>query len=374
MSRRDISILLVTLGVTTGGAAACAGARVSTVEMEPMTFRVVDEGGQLSVDQMDPATLFAEGNQAFEALDWRTAARKYRLVHDHFPTSRFALVAAYNAGLAYEREARCDEALPLFEHVAAATSGSKDAQDALFRMAACGEALGRWDLTIAMCERILAPHYRSLGVVDRIAAIVHRGYARQKLGELALAERDYKLALETYQDHLEVRGLSKSPEVSLAQFQIGELYRDLFAAIRFRLPTDRMARDLEDKSNFFLMAQNAYLKALRLQHPEYAVVAGYRLGALYEVMYDDMMAAEIPAELTREEVELYYDELRSKIRPLLVRAIDIYERNLRMGQRLGAGTDWVQRTEASLERLKEVLRQDASRDAEAQLRRADAEP
>ena len=114
----------------------------------------------------------------------------------------------------------------------------------------------------------------------------------------------------------------------------------------------------------------AELKALRLQHPDYAVVSGYRLGALYEVMYDDMMAAEIPTELTREEVELYYEELKKKIRPLLVRAIDIYERNLRMGQRFGKQGEWVKRTEASLARLKEVLRQDSTREAEAELRRA----
>src|SRR5690606_33885338 len=126
-------------------------------------------------------------------------------------------------------------------------------------------------------------------------------------------ERDYRKALDLYQDHLEVRGLDKSPYVSQAQFRIGEIYRELFASIRFRLPLERMARDLEDKSNFFLMAQSAFLRALRLQHPDWAVVAGYRLGALYETMHDDMMAAEVPNDLSPEEIEIYEEELRSKV-------------------------------------------------------------
>ncbi|TNF29504.1 MAG: hypothetical protein EP329_15515 [Deltaproteobacteria bacterium] len=352
------------------GTGACASSGAETVRMDPMTFQVVDEGGRLSVEQLDPEVLFHEGNRAFEAGEWTTAARKYRLVHERFAESRFAVVSAYNAALSLEHDGKCDESLPLYRWVVDRTRGSKDAQDALFRVAACGEALGRWELTLETTAEILRPHYAEISVVDRIGARVHHGYAQQNLGRLALAERDFKAALAEYQRHLDVPALGKSPEVSLAQFQIGELYRDLFASIRFKLPPDRMARDLQDKSNFFLMAQSAYLKTLRLQHPRYAVVAGYRLGALYEVMYDDMMAAEIPPELTREEVEAYYVELRDKIRPLLVRAIDIYERNLRMGQRFGTTNDWVARTEASLARLKEVLRQDSSRDAEAQLRGA----
>lgn len=355
------------IGVATGFG-ACAATQQATVHMDPMTFQVVDQEGRITVEEMDPAVLFRDGNRAFEAGDWATAARKYGLVHTQFPESRFAIVSAYNAALALERDGKCEAALPLYRHVVGETSGSKDAQDALFRIAACGEALGRWELTLETCDEILAPHNPTIGIVDRIGARVHRGFARQKLGQLALAERDFKEALAEFQRHLDVPALGKSPEVSLAQFQIGEIYRDLFASIRFKLPTDRMARDLQDKSNFFLMAQSAYLKTLRLQHATYAVVAGYRLGALYEVMYDDMMAAEIPPELTRDEVEGYYEELRSKIRPLLVRAIDIYERNLRMGQRLGTNSDWVERTETNLARLKEVLRQDSTREAEAQLR------
>ena len=212
-------------------------------------------------------------------------------------------------------------------------------------------------------DRVLRPEYEAITEVERLEAHALRGLARQELGDLALAERDYLEALKLHRRHLDPSSLVGNPSVSMAQYQIGEIYRELFAAIHFRLPVDRMMRDLEDKSNLFLKAQNAYLRAVRLHHPEYAVKAGYRLGALYEVFYDDMMSAEVPAELDQEEVDVYYEELRKKVRPLVVRAIDIYERNLQLGRRMGEGGEWVRKTEASLARLQEVLRDDASRDA-----------
>jgi len=346
--------------------AACGSAR--TITLEPMHLETVDTPQGRQIEVIDPDAFFADGNAAFSDQDFGRAAHKFGLVVDRFPEHRFVPVAAYNAGLALLRIGDARGALPRFQRALALTEGSRDGQDALFQIAACHELLMAWDDLRRTADLILAPHYPGLGVADRIAAHALRGRAHEGLGALALAERDYRAALELYQQHLDQRGLDKSPAVSLAQFRIGEIYFQLFASIRFKLPTDRMARDLEDKSNFFLMAQSAYLRTLRLRHTDWAVVAGFRLGALYEGMYDDMLAAEIPADLTHEELEIYYDELKSKIRPLLVRAIDIYERNLRLAQRFGKSDDWLQKTEASLARLKDVLRAEASREAESQLR------
>ncbi len=345
---------------------ACATTPV--YEMEPMHFKVVGKGPNARVETMDPEALFEEGNRAFQAEDFEVAAEKYGLVSDYFEGSRWHKVATFNAGLALEKGGRFEDAIARFSSFSAALSGTKDSQDALFRKAHCLEQLKRWDEMLAVGEALLVPHFRDIKVVDRIGAFVVRGRAHEELGELALAERDFRRALDLYQDHLEERGLDKSASVSIAQFRIGEIYRELFASIRFKLPLERMARDLEDKSNFFLMAQSAYLRTLRLQHSEWAVVAGFRLGALYETMYEDMLAAEVPDTLTEEEVGIYFEELHAKIRPLLMRAIDIYERNLRLGQRFGKRDSWMQKTEASLARLKDVLRAQSSRAAEGDLK------
>ncbi|MFT5435049.1 MAG: hypothetical protein ACI9OJ_005766, partial [Myxococcota bacterium] len=130
----------------------------------------------------------------------------------------------------------------------------------------------------------------------------------------------------------------------------------LFASIRFRLPVETMKRDLTDKSSFFLKGQSAYLRCVRLQNQHWSVAAGYRLGKLYEDFYSDMMEAEVPSELDDEDKKVYYDELKKHVRPLVVRAIEIYERNLGMSDRLGTGGDWAKKTQASLDRMRNILR------------------
>ncbi len=346
---------------------ACGTTRTQVVELEPMRFEAVPTEDGAAVEVLEPEVLFREGGAAFAAGDYETAARKYGLVVTHFPDSRWGTVSRYNAGLALEKARRWAEAIPHFTQVAALTAGSKDAHDALFRLASCHEALEDWRAADAALSRVLAPEFEGIVAIDRLEALARRGRARQLRGDLALAERDYLAALELYRHNLANRAFSSNAYVSLAQFQIGEIYRALFQAIQFRLPLERMARDLEDKANYFLKAQHAYLKAVRMHHPEYAMAAGYRLGAIFESFYDDMMAAEVPDDLSKDELAVYYDELRRKVKPLLTKAIDIYERNIRLGERFGQTDEWVRKTQASLSRLKDLLRQESAREAQAEI-------
>jgi tetratricopeptide (TPR) repeat protein len=342
---------------------AGCGSSAHYVEMDPLRFEVVDDGSGRRVETMDAAVLFREAGAAFNKEDYETAARKYALIVEHFGDGRYGIVSRFNGGLALERGGRCEEAIPLFETVAQRTAGSKDAHDAVFRVAHCEEILQRWDGAIEALTRVLAPEWKEIVSLDRLEAYARRGNALYRSGDLARAERDLKSALSTYRNDMGNPAMIGNRWVSFAQFQVGEIYRELFSAIRFRLPIEGMARDLEDKSNLFIKAQNAYLKAVRLHHTEFAVKAGFQLGALFERMYDDMMAAEVPDDLTEEELGIYYGELRKHVRPLVTKAIDIYERNIQLGRRLKGGAAWVRKTEAGLARLKEVLRAESEKDA-----------
>lgn len=360
--------LLAVIALTCAAAAVAAcGSTAQVVELEPMKLAAVEIEGQQRAEVLDPELLFREGGRAFEKQDYATAAARYSLVVEHFPDSRYANVSAFNGGLSFERNSHFEDAIPLYAKVAEALKGSKDGNDALFRMAACYGGLQRWEDAIGVYERILTPEFPEMHPVDKLEAYARRGEARHELGELALAERDYKAALKIFRKHIGSRALAGNEYISMAQYRIGEIYRELFGSIRFRLPVESMARDLEDKSNYFLKAQNAYLKALRMHHPKYATAAGYRLGSIYEQFYDDMMSAEVPDDLSDYEVEVYFDELKRKIRPLIVRAIGIYERNIRLSQRFGQDGSWAQKSKASLARLKDILRQDEARKVEAAL-------
>jgi tetratricopeptide (TPR) repeat protein len=347
--------------------AGCAGGP-EVVQLPPMQFGVVRGEGGARVEALDPEALYGEATRAFDALQYVLAAEKYGVIADRFPKTRYGAVAAFNAGLSLEKAGRFADATARFEQAVAEARQPSDADDALLRLAACHEALEAWAALRDVGVRLLAPdRLARLSPANRVAAHGIRGRGHEGTGALALAERDYREVLAIHQRHVGDAGLEASGFVSLAQQRSAEIYQALFGSIHFRLPLERMERDLEDKSNFFLMAQNGYLKTLRLRHPDWATVAGFRLGQLYEQMYDDLMSAEVPKDLSREEVEVYYEELRAEVRPLLERAIEIYERNLRLGQRFGRDDAWVRKTEGSLARLKDILRAEAARAATSAL-------
>ncbi len=128
---------------------------------------------------------------------------------------------------------------------------------------------------------------------------------------------------------------------------------------------DELAKDLEYKAELLLSAQGHYLRAIRIGNGYWATAAGERIGALYENLYEQLVASPAPKELNAEEVEVYRQELRKKVRILIAKAINIYERTLETAERIGAANPFVQRTRESLRKMKELLIADAQKDDDA---------
>jgi hypothetical protein len=145
--------------------------------------------------------------------------------------------------------------------------------------------------------------------------------------------------------------------VAMASFQAAEVFHDLFARIKFVLPVERMEKDLLDKATLFMKAQAEYLRTMRLRNNYWGVSAGVRVGRLYEEFYDDVMNAEVPPDLSPEELEVYRDELRRRTRPMVAKAVDAYERNIALARMYGARDEWFGDMPARLDRLRRVLQE-----------------
>lgn len=348
---------------------ACGSTTRSVVELDAIEFRARQADERVEVDTLDPDVLFKEAARLYEQKQYGESVAKYRVFLQEFPQDKAAPLAAFNCGLGLEELERWEDALAMYQQANAAFTKDGDKVDALFRMGNCYEKLERWTEMEDTFEAVLAS---KLSVIDRAEAWARRGWAWQNLDELTQAERAYKECLKVYNDNLHLRVFDGSYWISMAQFQLGEIYRSLFDGIAFRLPVERMERDLEDKSNLFLKAQAAYLRTVRLHNPQWSLAAGFRLGAMYEDFYVDMVEAEYPAELADEEVALYFSELKKNILPLVHRAVEIYERNLAQSERTGArGTEWAQKTQKHLDHLRGLLREEERRIEEE--RRADEE-
>lgn len=321
----------------------------STYELEPL---VLEAQGQ-KVVEVDARERFQVAADAYARGRHGEALRLFEDVARLFPESKFAPHALYNAGLALVQLQRFDEALSVLADAREQLADDEDRFDALCQIGTCYEGLGRWQDVRGVMRQVLTR--KSLNVRDRVEARIRLGLAFHRMGDWAQAERELDLALDEHRKNPGIPSLKSNPWVARAQFVIGEMYRELFRSIQFRLPVESMERDLSDKSSFFLKAQTAYLQAIRLSTKPWSVGAGFRLGELYEAMVEDMMKAEIPADMDETDRGIYFDELKKYVKPMVERAVDIYQRALQMNDRLGGTEEWSKASEAGLDRMQRML-------------------
>lgn len=336
---------------------------------------------------MNDEELFTKGTAAYAASDFPLAAKAFDRLCDAFPRSEHFAAASYNAGLAHEQLAgkvtgeaaavEWEAALARYKPLLDLEHGTGDQIDAGFRAAECLYHLQKYADAIALLRRIQARTDLSQNL--QMEAEVQVGICQTEMGELSAGEVTLRDAVMRY----ERPGASERLDdfyPAQAQFFLGEIYRTYFEQVVLdpnKPPdaahpdhqekkllgkpdpaaesTDRLAEDLEYKAEMLLSAQGHYLRAMRIGNAQWATAAGQRVGQLYESMFDSMMQAPAPTGLDAEQVEVYRQELRKKVRVLVTKAISIYERTLEAAERTGTDSPFIAQARESLDRMKSVL-------------------
>jgi hypothetical protein len=104
-----------------------------------------------------------------------------------------------------------------------------------------------------------------------------------------------------------------------------------------------------------LEAQTEYFNAIRQSDARWSSAAGFRVGALYDGMWDAITKAPVPPpkrKYNAEAMAAYEDEYRKEmgrqIRPLVRHAIRYWELTLMMIERTHVRTEWTVKVEEAL--------------------------
>lgn len=352
-SRIPLFLAVVLLGgcATTGKVAGKP--RPEVLEFDPI---LVTPGPKEELDLagMNDEELFALGTNAFGAQDFEKAARCFTRLADTFPQSKHHAEASFNAGLALERLGKFDLALERFKPLMDPAKGTGDALDASFRTAECHYHLDQYAPAIEILTTIAARE--DVGTQDRLQAKVHRGICQIEDGQLDEAEKSLRDALNFWSSRREADRLDEYFP-GQAQFFLGEIYRLYFERVELdpEQGEDKLGKDLEFKCELLLSAQGHYLRAIRIGDGQWATASGFRIGALYETLYEVMVNAKVPKELDEEQGQIYREELHKKVRILVSKAISTYERTLAAAERIGVDNPFISKTRESLDRLKQIL-------------------
>ena len=358
--RITLALAALTLGAACTGAPATDDVNVAEVptqkiDLDPMLIRPAGPDGKPVA--VNAEEVFQSAFAAFSGRRYEEAIRHYATVVEYFPESRFLLPSLFNMGLANEKLERWEPASKAYKTIIETFPAKPDAKDAYYRLAHVSEKLGDHELIVDLMTKAMLRE--DINHFDRMEAHVRRSMAMLELGDAKGAEDGFKAMLRLNRGAAADKQLQSDAQfVVQAEFGLGRALHAQVMTIPLVLPTEKMGEDLERKANLFLASQSAYIRALREHHPRWSLAAGYMIGRLYEDFYLDILAAEIPDDLTDEQVGMYFTELRTQLRPLMVRAIQVYEKNLSLSKRIDArhaDNEWAKASDTHLVRLKAYL-------------------
>jgi TolA-binding protein len=351
-------------------AAGCAGkarndvatpapAKVEEVEMDPIKLQgVKGPDGVQHVVTYDATELFEQGGAALAEKRYDDSISAYEHLLKEFPSeAKYTKAALYNQGLAYQGKKDYPTAIAKFQQLVDQFSGSSDAKDAQFQIGASYAEMGNWPTSAALFAQLL--ERKDLTPDDKIEAMARRGFAQFQLHDYDTSERTFSSVLWYFRSIEHEERLQTDFYLGLARYHLGEIPHEHFRAVPLRLPEKQMAIDMEEKARLLLVAQRQYIETIKLGNPQWASASGYQIGSLYEEFYDAFIHAPIPPELigeaNQEKREVYYEELRKRIRILLEKALRTHEQNLLMLERLGVQNEWRDKSKVAFANLQKML-------------------
>ena len=326
----------------------------SLIRMSPIHVRAVRDEERLAIDAYDASGLFDRAAKHLRKGQCGEAVVMYRQLVSEFSDSDFAPPSLYNSGLCNEQVENYLEAATDYMTLLEKYPDSRDITDAMFRLAGVWEKLEAWSDAVSTFDALLAERQDLTGM-ERIEALARKGSSMIHLGKPDDAKLALDEAIALFRTGRDISENASTFYYGMARFKIGEIVQTQMREAQ--LPADEAVLEpaLEAKCQLLLDAQAEYTKAIKVGHPHWAAAAAYRIGDLYRSLWDDMLAAPVPQDLNEEEKEVYLEVLKDKIRVLLTKATVQWERTLRMARRLNLSNEWVERTTAELNEIRELM-------------------
>ncbi|MCX4240217.1 tetratricopeptide repeat protein [Paraliomyxa miuraensis] len=350
------------MGVLGTGCARGTGASTQppvSHEAERGATEAFVEGGRDSEPPLDPRAVLAQAEVALGADEAARAVALFgrALASEGLPPED-AAPAWIGLAQAHEKLRDCLAAVRAYEIYLQRFPQGEHVVLAQARRGACEAELEQWDRSV-LTYHAIAERSDQLPSV-KVEALAREGYALFMLDRMD--EADARLALadvvhdQAVEQHTE--RFSNTYFVGMARFYRAAILHRRFRDVEIRLPEKVMEAAFKAKLELLVQAQDAYNRAISAKHMFWVSASGYQLGHLFSELYDALMYAPVPEWLDERQREIYFEELKKQLRPVVTKAIWVFEKNLETARRLGYESDFIERTETKLGHLQAVLLSD----------------
>lgn len=257
-------------------------------------------------------------------------------------------VARYQVAVTHELQERYGDALAGYDAVLQAFPGAAVARDAAFRRALVLEDLDRHREATKQVRQL--QRAEKWGERDAVSLAIARGVNELGQGRTRKGLKRLGKALAAVEGSDDLQWMRAKARAALARHLLDEA-----ASIPIR--SDRKAqKNLVARAQRISEAEQQVIAAARLGEPEYALIGLELLGDGYMALYDDMMAAPPPTELTAEQADIYSDAVAEKAAVLVRKAWRFYDEGVKLATR----TKWQGGVADRLRARRDALGLDAS--------------
>jgi tetratricopeptide (TPR) repeat protein len=342
---------------------ACGGTSVgqpttpsrSVLEMDEVRISAARGEEGYNFEAYDASELFERATQLLNQQHCTEAVALYDRVVAEFQGSGYASAALYNAGLCLQAQGEFAGGAQRYARLREAYPDSEDRKDASFQLAEVWVQLERWGDVLALSDELLARS--ELTADERLEGMARRGQALLGLGRLDEATAYCRGALSYFRGR--PPGEIKDEFFAAANnYVLAESARARQQAMAFPAGVQAQKDVLLRRAELVLEAQREYLNTIafkNLGNYHWAAASGYRIGAMYEELWQAVTEAPVPGNLPRAARAEYHAELAKLIVPLIRNAIRYWEATELSIERAGIKTPWAAKIQADLERVRGLL-------------------
>ncbi len=317
------------------------------IEMDEV---IISKSNDIPKDVND---MFKEANKLFTEERYEEALTVYQNLKDL--NAKNSILANYNIAVTLTKLKKIEEALLIYEELLKIENLDEELYiDTIINISEIYGYQKEWEKTENLLKYTVENNnFKNIGW-DYIEISIRYQVALFNLGYYDDSEFVFLKAIQTYKQNKNrfvTLSLKQRYFLSMGNFYNGEVNRIKFENIKITGDVKGMGKILDEKADILLSAQNYYINSIDFKDKYWATASGYKIGEMYEKYYEQIMNTELPAKLTFEEETIYKEELQKRIQILLKKAINIFEENIKMSERVSEKNIWVEKT---LEKLKEV--------------------
>lgn len=328
---------------------ACAAAPVAPPTKVAVSTQIVTPARDTSEPE-----LFRRAEREMRDEQWVAAKTDFELLVKSDPSPALLPTILFDLGTTYEALGDSDAAAGAYHALATKFASLPSARIALVRCVWLHAYREQWKDLGDTGEALLAR--TDLDPLDRMAALGARGLSRAELGDTDVAIRDIEKGIDILEDW-KFGETGKMPSAGAQlKFALAEARRIETERIALQpVGTDFVAK-VSARCQGLLDAQRAYADAMHTTDARFAMMAGYRLGAMYEKLHGDLMS--IPPDgfaKSEHQRQVFYGIMHVRYRALLDKALIMLNTTLDVAHKLGDESPWVARGLAAKAQMEKDL-------------------